>query len=95
MVYLKDAFTMGLRYRQSLMSEETAKRMATGLHYACEGILDAQSRLLGDVQVVDEHQIEQMRQWNARPCTETHDLVHQTFETQVRASNTLPNLNFC
>ena len=83
MVYLKDVATIGLRYRPSFMSKETAMNMATALHLACSGILNSKSRLLGDIQVISDEQLKKMRVWNSRPSTDANELVHQMFEKQV------------
>jgi hypothetical protein len=88
-VYLKDAATIGLRYRPTLMSKETATDMAAALHRSCTDILNPQTLYLGDVQVVGVEQLQKIQKWNMRSPTEAHQLVHQTFETQVSGRNSL------
>jgi hypothetical protein len=83
MVYLKDVTTVGLRYRPTFISRETAEHLANALCRAFSDIANAKSGFLGGIQVLSQEQLDKMRLWNKRPSTEALGLVHQTFEKQV------------
>ncbi|KAH7055535.1 hypothetical protein B0J12DRAFT_422204 [Macrophomina phaseolina] len=80
----------GLRYRPSLMSRTTASWIAVAVRDACVGMMDPQTKLLGEVQVAGASQTEKLQRQKGQWTAETQQCVHQNFEAQARRTPDAP-----